>query len=144
MTKTLILIPPSEGKQKGGTNPPLKKVTKNVAPILERLQNYSGDFEKLIGVKGKNLEQAIAANTQILTNPTLPSIERYCGVVYDGISYESLNKRSREFFNTHVRIISALFGLVAPLDLLPEYKLKIDKLDATKHWRTIHEESLKD
>ena len=41
--------------------------------------------------------------------------------------------------NKRVRIISGLFGLVKPDQNIPDYKLKIDKLDAQKWWKPILE-----
>jgi len=137
MPKTLILIPPSEGKNSGGNQPPLKTVSQPVKIMIQNLQSFSGDLEKLLGVKGQALLKAKQTNQHILENPTLPAIERYSGVVYKVIDYPSLSTQSKKFFNNHIRIISALFGLVSPLDLIPDYKLKIDKLTAQKFWDNI-------
>ncbi len=144
MSKMLILIPPSEGKTPGGTHPPLAAPSSPVKTMIQQLQTYSGDLEKLLGVKGPALKKACQINTEILSNPTLPAIERYSGVVYKAIDYPSLDAKAKKFFNTHVRIISAIFGLVAPLDLIPDYKLKIDKLGAQAFWRDILTPQVKD
>jgi cytoplasmic iron level regulating protein YaaA (DUF328/UPF0246 family) len=91
----------------------------------------------LYGVKGRALEAARKANQNILVSPTLPAIERYGGVVYDGIDYPTLSAEAQEFLQAHVRIVSALFGLITPEQPIPEYKLKIEKLDAAKYWKPI-------
>jgi uncharacterized protein len=139
----MILIPPSEGKTPGGTQRPLGCLGKHPQVIYDRLMSYRGNLTELYGVKGKALDVAIAANQSLLTSPTMPAIERYSGVVYDGIDYSSLSKDAKIFFNEHVRIVSALFGLVKPTDLIPDYKLKIEKLDAAKYWQPIIAEQLK-
>lgn len=137
MDNVIILIPPSEGKTPCGTGEPLTKLDDQVKPVYDRLLAYRGDLSQLYGVKGKALEAARLANTQLLTAPTLPAIERYSGVVYDGISYSTLTAKAQQFFNDHVRIVSALFGLVSPQDPIPDYKLKIEKLDAAAYWKPI-------
>lgn len=137
MSRVVILIPPSEGKTPAGSGRPLKAFDKDARVIYDRLMAYQGDFSQLYGVKGKALEAARLANAGILTASTLPAIERYSGVVYDGIDYPSLPVKARDFFNAHVRIISALFGFLAPQDLIPDYKLKIEKLDAAAYWRPL-------
>ena len=137
MSKLFILIPPSEGKNSGGTDNSLKNISQPVCKMIDTLQSYSGDWEKLLGVKGKALQKVIQINKEILTSPTMPAIERYSGVVYKAIDYASLNTKAKKFFNTHVRIVSAVFGLVSPDDLIPNYKLKIDKLSAQKFWNEI-------
>ena len=138
-----ILIPPSESKLSGGQYLPLNKLPKRVELIYQRLTSYKGDLTQLYGVKGKALAQAIEANKNIGTSLTFPAIERYSGVVYDGINYPTLSKKGKQFFNQHVRIVSALFGLIVPEELIPDYKLKMEKLDAAKYWQSIITEQLK-
>lgn len=133
---TLILIPPSEGKTSGGKGKPVKP-TKAQHKMIDRLLNFDGDWSKLLGVKGKALDEAVEANQSVLASPTMPAIERYSGVVYDGIDYPGLSKDGRQFFDKHVRIVSALFGLLKPKDGIPNYKLKIEKLDAARYWQPI-------
>jgi uncharacterized protein len=140
----MILIPPSEGKTSGGKEQPLGRLDQHTDIIYKRLLAYKGNPTELYSVKGKALDAAIAANQSLLTSPTMPAIERYSGVVYDGIDYSSLSKDAKAFFNEHVRIVSALFGLVKPTDLIPDYKLKIEKLDAAKYWQPIIAEQLQD
>lgn len=141
--KLLILIPPSEGKVAGGTGKPLGRFDPQVQPIYDRLMAYRGDLSQLYGVKGKALEAARQANTPVLKAPTLPAVERYSGVVYDGIDYPTLSPNARRFFDAHVRIVSALFGLLSPKDQIPDYKLKIEKLDAASYWKPIITKKLK-
>lgn len=137
MPHVIILIPPSEGKVPAGTGKPLGKFSKDVQEIYGRLSGYEGDLSALYGVKGKALEAARTANAMLSQAPTLPAIERYSGVVYDGIDYPSMSPKAKDFFLQHVRIVSALFGLLAPGDRIPDYKLKIEKLDAARFWRPI-------
>lgn len=142
MTKTniLILIPSSERKTAKGNQPPLQTIHPLAKQILKELNSHPHQ-EKLLGVKGKKLEESIQANKSILKSKTLPAIQRYSGVVFEGIDYQSIKNKS--YFDKHIRIISALFGLVSPQQLIPDYKLKIEKLNAAKLWRPILSEELK-
>lgn len=137
MNNVIILIPPSEGKNPSGSGKPLGQLDENARVIYERLTAYKGNLSLLYGVKEKALQAACMANAQLLKAPTLPVIVRYSGVVYDGISYSTLSAKARQFFNDHVRIVSALFGLLSPQDHIPDYKLKIEKLDAAAYWKPI-------
>jgi len=139
---TLILIPPSEGKTPGGAGKPVKP-GKAQQEMNDRLHNYDGDWGKLLGVKGKALDEAIEVNQSVLEAPTMPAIERYSGVVYDGIDYPGLSKDGRQFFDRHVRVVSALFGLLKPKESIPNYKLKIEKLDAANYWQPIIAKALR-
>lgn len=137
--KTIILIPPSEGKADGGNDTPLQSVSGITADLIEAIKG--GDPKKLYGLKEKALEKAVAVNEDVLSSQTMPAIERYTGVVYDAIDYPSLENKSD--FDEKVRIVSALFGLVRPTDLIPNYRLKIDKLKAAKLWLDTNSDQLK-
>lgn len=138
--KTIILIPPSEGKADGGDKAPLMSATGITADLIEAIKE--ADPKKLYGLKEKALEKAITANKEVLTSKTMPAIERYTGVVYDAIDYPTLENKSD--FDGKVLIVSGLFGLVSPTDLIPNYRLKIDKLKAAKLWLGSNSDQLKD
>lgn len=140
-TNVLILIPPSERKSVGGLLDPLESVPESVASLLGKLNNFKGNPERLYGFKGRELEAAQLANAMVLSSFTLPAIQRYESDLIEGIDFSTLE--NREYFNEHVRIVSALFGLVLPEDRLPEYHLRIDKLRAADHWRPIIAQQLR-
>lgn len=122
-----ILIPPSEGKTKGGNNKALGKLTEDVFKRLSKIPIDERMLEKFYGVKRNNLDLAIDANENIKTSLTMSAIKRYTGVVYKGISYDTMTEKGQKFFENHVLITSGLFGLVKPLDLIPNYKYKMQK-----------------
>jgi cytoplasmic iron level regulating protein YaaA (DUF328/UPF0246 family) len=76
-----------------------------------------------------------AMRTQTTVNydssQTSPAIEIYDGVLYQGLGWHSLSASQRKRANSRVLIVSALFGLVKPLDQIFQYKVKID----SKLWR---------
>lgn len=137
MPRVVILIPPSESKIPSGAGKPLGKLDKDAQVIYKRLMAYSGDAAQLYGVKGKALEAARQANADLLTSPTIPAILRYNGVVFEGIDHPSLSAKAGRFFDAHVRIVSALFGLVSPDQPIPDHKLKIEKLNAAAYWKPL-------
>lgn len=139
-----ILIPPSEGKTPGGEGKPLRRVKAPVKEMIERLTTFEGNWEKLLGVKGGAMAAAIEANRNLLRTATMPAIQRYTGVVYQGIDYSSLENASQVFFDRHVRIVSAIFGLVEPQRPIPDYKLKIEKLEAADYWHPLIARELSD
>lgn len=132
----LLLLPPSEGKAAGGTGAPWKPGTM-VAPELDerrakamvalsRAMKGSGVARgKLLGVKGVALDAATEANREVATAATLPAIDRYTGVLYDALSYRSRSAAIRQRIDAQVRIFSGLWGVVAPSDPIPDYKLKM-------------------
>lgn len=133
MKKIIILIPPSEGKVENGKFDCLDDWDPITLELLGRLKDYSGDLGKLYGVKGKALEKAKLVNSKIRECKTLPAIERYSGVVYNGIDYSSI--KNKKLFEERVFILSGLFGLINFKKLIPDYKFKIDFFGADKLWK---------
>jgi cytoplasmic iron level regulating protein YaaA (DUF328/UPF0246 family) len=131
----MILLPPSEGKAAGGDGSPLNFDLLSFGPLnhtrvriaksLAQLSQRPRVAKKLMGVKGTALEKAMADNACLVEAPTLPAVERYSGVMYDSIDYQSLDRDAREAFDRTVIIMSGLFGMIRPLDMIPAYKLKM-------------------
>ncbi len=96
-----------------------------LAALAAAMKGSEAERSKLLGVKGKALAVATAANRAARSSPTMPSIERYTGVLYDALDHRSLNAAHRRRLQASVLIFSGLWGAVAPADLIPEYKLKM-------------------
>jgi cytoplasmic iron level regulating protein YaaA (DUF328/UPF0246 family) len=47
------------------------------------------------------------------------------GDVYDGLNAASLNARQLDYSQTHIRILSGLYGVLRPLDLMQPYRLEM-------------------
>lgn len=54
-----------------------------------------------------------------------PAIFAYDGIQYKSISPESISKDGLEFLNDHLRIISGLYGVLRPFDMIDEYRLEM-------------------
>jgi hypothetical protein len=66
-----------------------------------------------------------ATGKSIAGGPTMPAIERYSGVLYKELAYATLTKSLQTRVDKQVLIFSGLWGLVAPQDPIPYYKLKM-------------------
>ena len=80
---------------------------------------------RLLGVKGDALAAATAANQSVLTSGTRRAIDRYTGVLYGALDHASLPTAAKRRLGAQVLIASGAFGLVAPGDPIPDYKLKM-------------------
>jgi hypothetical protein len=80
----------------------------------------------------------IERNAHLRRAPVLPAVERYTGVVYDALGAATLPAGARSWLDGHVLIASALFGLVAPDDPIPAYRLSggtaLPGLPLKRHW----------
>ena len=132
----LVLLPPSEGKAEGGTGPPWRTdrdranaLDRYRLEVLQALVSAMAAPEakraKLLGVKGVALAAATAANLAVLESPTGPAIDRYSGVLYEGLDVTSLTKAHRRRLDGQVFIFSGAFGFVRPAENIPNYKLKM-------------------
>ncbi len=131
----LILIPPSEGKAPGGTGPAWEPGTMAVdlddrrAQVMAALRSAMrrNEFErrKLLGVKGVALAAATEANRHVGDSPTMPAAERFTGVLYDALDLATLPAAARKRADSSLLVLSAVFGLVAPSDPIPDHKLKM-------------------
>jgi len=136
------LIPPSEGKIFNGKYDCLKKFDEISLGLLDKLFSYEGDLSKLYGLEKKKLIDVQEINNKIRECKTLPAIERYSGVVYQGIDYSTI--KNKELFEEKVYILSGLFGLINCMKLIPNYKFKIDFFGARKLWYDKISDFLKD
>lgn len=57
--------------------------------------------------------------------PTRPAIFAFAGDVYVGFDAHSLDESAIDFAQDHVRILSGLYGLLRPLDLIRPYRLEM-------------------
>lgn len=128
-----FVLPPSETKHVGGSQPPLAldrlsnahALTDARSATLAEIEAVSNDAENAakvlkLGVKAR---ADIQHNQVLRSSPTMPAIERYTGVLYDSLNVADLPKQARGWINQHVFVQSALFGLVRATDLIPAYRL---------------------
>jgi cytoplasmic iron level regulating protein YaaA (DUF328/UPF0246 family) len=130
-----IVLPPSETKRAGGQAgsqlewsslvlPELTATREQIAADLVTLSASSG-AEKALGLGAKGAEW-LEANLALLSSPVMPAIERYTGVVFDALGYDSMNEGARQRVAECVWLFSALFGPILADDLIPRYRLSFD------------------
>ena len=107
----LILLPPSE-KKKSATG------------------SEKFDLSSLVFASELS-DTRMAALASHDSSRTSPAIEIYDGVLYQGLNWKTLSAAEQKRANSKVLIVSAIFGLVKPLDQIFSYKEKIDN----KLWR---------
>ncbi|MEA2468666.1 MAG: uncharacterized protein QOJ57_2792 [Thermoleophilaceae bacterium] len=124
-----ILLPPSEGKSPGGGGRlrtgagsfgPALRLARN--EVIAALAAADGGSQALLGVSGRHLDQSLAANRLVIAGraPTLPAVQRYTGVVHGHAGLRDVPGAA-----DGVIVLSALMGLVALDDPVPDYRLKM-------------------
>lgn len=72
-----------------------------------------------------NVQRYRDFKTPFSTKNARQAILAFKGDVYDGIEVEKYSKNDFEFAQDHVRILSGLYGLLRPLDLMQPYRLEM-------------------
>jgi hypothetical protein len=128
----VVLLPPSEGKAPGGDGPgwaPSDGAFGDLAPQRTRVHNAlkraKGGTAKALGAKGDLLRSAKGANLGAVGGPTLPAHERFTGVVWGHLDPASLEPAARRRAAEGVLVLSALLGLTAWDDPVPDFRLKL-------------------
>ena len=110
------LIPPSEGKSKIQSKKIKFKDTdfifeshiEQIVTLLELI-----DEEDLTSIYGTSEEKSLAfhrQNQDIFNSSCAHAIERYTGIVYKNLNWESFSKTEKIFMDKHFYIFSGLFG----------------------------------
>ena len=126
-----ILFSPSEGKTTLATNEAINK-NSFIFPekyekrkyILDEYNEYihslnDDELNQYFGIKN-----GIDFRVDIFKEKTCKAIQRYDGVAYDYLEYNSLDKNSQKYIDENTIIFSNLFGAIKANDLLPIYRMK--------------------
>lgn len=109
------------------TNPSFLKDSKKLAKILQKLSVK--DLEKLMGISPKLAElnyQRFQDFTKTSNNKNAkPALFLFDGDVYKSMTIKTYNQKDLSFAQEHLRILSGLYGILKPLDLMNEYRLEM-------------------
>lgn len=129
----LVLLPPSEGKTAPASGAPLDlgalsspALTPWREKVLDALAEASArdDAASVLGV-GASLAAEVARNTALRAAPAASAAHVYTGVLYSAAGLGELSGAAAARAAQSVRVVSALWGLVAPDDRIPAYRLSM-------------------
>ena len=124
-----ILLPPSEAKLPGGEGPPivfgrdrLGVARRRAATALSRFARTPSAADAL-ELPPRTAALELAADRVVRTSPTMPALRRYRGIVYDGLSADTLVATARGRADDSILILSGLWGVVRGCERVPNYRL---------------------
>ncbi len=89
----------------------------------------ASDLKSMMGVSDAiadlNVARFKAFETPFHGANACPAIDAFKGDVYVGLDAPSMNAEDRLFADQHIRILSGLYGLLRPLDLMQAYRLEM-------------------
>ena len=144
-----ILLAPAETKNEGGTENPFSKenffLEENFSfreEVLNTYENYvqSLSLEELSTWFGiKKLDDVKKYQESLKNKPSMKAIQRYNGVAFDALSYNSLNSKEQSYIDNNVILFSNLFGPIKASDKIPDYKYKqgakLPKINVEKFYK---------
>lgn len=107
--------------------PEFLESTKQLIDICKKLS--SDDLAKLMSISPKlattNYERFQNWHTDFNLDNARQAILAFKGDVYEGLHVEDFNDADLKFAQSHLRILSGLYGLLRPLDLIQPYRLEM-------------------
>ena len=109
----------------GATAPAMAADIADLAKVTRRLRK--SDLKKLMSLSDNlallNYERFQAFDPD--SEDGLQAVLAFDGDVYDGLQARRLDKKGMAFAQTHLRILSGLYGLLRPLDVIQPYRLEM-------------------
>lgn len=123
--KTLDLESPVKSKQV--TEPAYLKQSKQLINGLKKMAPH--DISALMGISDKlgtlNHDRFQDWKLPFSLDNARPAILTFKGDVYTGFDVEQMNAKDLQYAQNHLRILSGLYGLLKPMDLMQAYRLEM-------------------
>ena len=99
---------------------------------LRKLMSISEDLAKLN-------QQRFKAFDPEATDVGIQAVMAFAGDVYQGLDARSLDAKSLDWAQSHLRILSGLYGLLRPLDRIQPYRLEMGVRLKTKRGNSLYD-----
>lgn len=128
-----------------GESPAFENKAKELIKELKKLK--IDDIAKLMKLSDNlselNFNRYQSFKFPINKNNSKPAAFVFQGDTYQGLEFAKLNKASQIYAQKSLRILSGLYGILKPLDLMQEYRLEMgtrfainDKKNLYQFWKT--------
>lgn len=130
----LAILSPSKTLDETSPYPSLHvtqpRLLKEAITLNQLLRRYSeNDLAELMDISPKlaalNHKRNSAFSATQSKKNARPALYLFKGDVYDGLDALSLSAKQIDYTNTHIRIVSGLYGILRPLDLIQPYRLEM-------------------
>ena len=144
----LVIISPAKTldleTQDTSVKPSRPRMLRASAELVGELRHYTGkDLQKLMGISEKlgelNAERFKNWKTPFNKSNAKTALFTFKGDVYLGLQAEQFDAGDLEFAQNHLRILSGLYGLLRPLDLMQPYRLEMGTKLANPRGNNLYE-----
>lgn len=113
------------------------------AELIEVLKEKSpAQIATLMGISDQlaalNVERYASWSRKFTTKNSKQAVLAFNGDVYEGLNAASLSAKQLDYVQTHVRILSGLYGALRPLDLMQPYRLEMGSKLANPHGKDLY------
>lgn len=123
------------------TQPRLLECTTQLIDVM-RTKNVD-DVKELMSISkqlaGLNVHRYKEFSLDHTAENSQPSVFAFNGDVYQGLEAKTFDKTKLDFAQKHLRILSGLYGLLRPLDLIQPYRLEMGTKLAFDDYKTLYE-----
>lgn len=114
------------------------------AELIEQLKTLSpADLSSLMSISDKlgtlNSNRFIEWRTPFTPDNSKQAVLAFKGDVYSGMSADTFSEDDLNWANEHLRILSGLYGLLKPLDLMQPYRLEMGTRFANQRGKNLYE-----
>ena len=112
--------------------------------LIDRLRQLSAlDISELMKVSSKiaelNFDRYESWNKKFTPKNAKQAVLAFKGDVYTGLDVDSMSARDLDFAQSHLRILSGLYGLLRPLDLMQPYRLEMGTRLTNEQGKNLYE-----
>ena len=111
----------------GHTLPKFQKEALQLIDVLK--ENSESQIKELMSISDElahlNVERYNKFTKKKDPTHSKPAIFAFQGDVYQGLQAETFTEQELEYSQSHFRILSGLYGLIRPLDLIQPYRLEM-------------------
>ncbi len=123
------------------TAPRLLKDSRKLVKVLKK--KTAEDIKKLMKVSDNianlNVERYRQFKTPFTITNAKQSLLAFKGDVYQGLDVDSFDEVDHEFAQAHLRILSGLYGILRPMDLMQPYRLEMGTKLKSDRYKNLYE-----
>ncbi|MFV2051351.1 peroxide stress protein YaaA [Aliiroseovarius sp. YM-037] len=123
------------------TQPAFQPEAVELADVARNLT--AADLQKLMGISEPlaklNVDRFRAFSETPCLDSTAPAALMFAGDTYLGLEADTLDDDAMRWAQDHLRILSGLYGLLRPLDMIQPYRLEMGSRLATKRGKSLYD-----
>jgi len=109
------------------TIPEFSKEAKELIGLLQNLTSY--ELGRLLGINSKltqlNFDRIFNYHYPFTPQNAKQAVLTYDGEVFRGLNAKTFSENDFEYAQKHLRLLSGLYGVLRPLDLIQPYRLEV-------------------